>query len=540
MRRAVLIILLIIGGVFNSAFAASSPKQKQSLWADMTYLENSDAFLSSTNASWLKFVEVNSLSIVELYGQTEQGSFTNYNQSDDSYTLGGQTKSYYRLNDKVTLYGRMCYADFAGKDMGNSVWIAPYDAPFNMVEYTADNTGKKSLETYELAGAMALELTPHLTVGGRMNYVAANYAKMKDLRHQNKLMDMDLSLGMMYQPLSWLDFGLNYIFRKRVEELQFSTFGTADNIYNSLISWGGFWGSVEVFNDAGFTASGDKKPLLDKYNGLAVQFNLHFSPKLTFFNELTLKKRSGYYGVDSYNTIVYAKHRGELLNYKGTLSLLQSRVKHLWSLAYNRNSLVNYKTNYSMEYDPDQSISYTVYYDPSKMLDRTYSQLNMNYQAHFDYRNLCPTWSLFGVINYRNENQIASVYPYYRMQDISRVSASLAAQHNIIKDANKYGIGLGMQFDTGWGEPYNDGTYVTPSASQQAPQTTDFNLYKEYEYFTANSYVADVNLEYSHLLKERKCRLYTKLNYQLRYAPKVVYHTGNTFNHLTFAIGCSF
>lgn len=530
-------ILLILGGALCSALSTTAQK---AAWADIGFAKQYEAWLSSSNASGLKYSPIDTISTVELYTTFRKGDFINYNQSNNSYNLGGQAESYFRLNPKVVFYGNICYNNFNGKNMGGSAFIQPEVAPFNIVEYADSTRGEKKMERYKLAGATAVSLNNKLSLGGRIDYTAANYSKVKDLRHTNKLMDLNLSIGAMYKIGNIADLGLNYIFRKRVEELTFKVYGKTDEIYNSLISWGAFWGATETFSDNGFTGSGDNKPLTDKYNGASLQIGLNLSSRLDFFNEFSYMRRQGYFGIDSYSSIIYTEHSSNIIQYNGSLSLKQKRILQVLNLKLNYEKLENLKNNYSTIYVPEQSISYTEYYEPSKVLNKTNTNLTIEYQAHIDYNNFNPKWS-FGIgADFRNRELTASIYPYYRKQSINQTIGRLSAERNFIKGINMYNIRLGGQFSSGSGTVKDDGTYLSPTEGQSPPRSTDFNLYREYEYLTINSIKANVGLGYSRLLTEHKIRGYARIDYQFTKAQDIKYIDGDTFNELSLVVGCSF
>ena len=86
--------------------------------------------------------------------------------------------------------------------------------PFNLVEDSLTNPGKKHRDTYHLVGALGVDIHQGMSVGARLDYTSANYAKYKDLRHQNKLMDLQLTLGGHVPLTDWLSMGADYTYHR--------------------------------------------------------------------------------------------------------------------------------------------------------------------------------------------------------------------------------------------------------------------------------------------------------------------------------------
>ena len=145
-----------------------------------------------------------------------------------------------------------------------------------------------------MVGAVSADLSKKITIGGKVDYTAANYAKQKDLRHVNKLLDMNVTVGVSYLLNKQIELGANYYYRRSTEGLLLDMYGTTDQIYNSLISYGSFFGVMEQFGENGYTKEGEEKPLFNEYHGGALQLKWHILPKLQFFNEFAYKSRSGY------------------------------------------------------------------------------------------------------------------------------------------------------------------------------------------------------------------------------------------------------
>ena len=538
MRKFKTIAILIGGAIICSAF--NSKAQEKSAWADLSFVRQSEAWLSGNNAAGLKYTPVDTISEISFSGAFNKGSFINYNQSEQSYSYGGQAESYFRLSKKVVLFGSISYDNFTGKNMGASAWIDPEFAPFNLVEYADTTRGEKSMETYHLTGATAIDLGKKLTVGGKIDYLAANYVKKKDLRHLNTLMDLNLSLGAIYQIGQFAELGLNYSYRKRVEETNFDSYGNTDRTYNTLISWGTFWGQVEGFGSDGFTGKGDNNPLIDKINGLSLQINLNINRRLRFFNEFTINKREGYFGVKSDKTKVYTEHSADVLAYKGRLSYTREKALHLFHLQASNDKLENWKNNYYFDYDSESGVTYVKYNTPTKVLKRTNIQASVEYQLHIDYDDFNPKWSIIAGADYRNKERKVSVYPLYRNQTVNQITGRLNVKRNFVLGKNQYTFLLGGSFSSGSGTRLDAGTYAGSTESSTTLRSTDFNLYREFEYLTASCITTHAGFKYSKLLKQSKIRIFAGIGYERTKAAEIEFIKGDTFNSVSLSVGCSF
>ena len=66
---------------------------------------------------------------------------------------------------------------------------------FRSVEADPERLGKKQKETYRLIGGIGVGLTDRFSLGAKIDYTTANYAKMRDLRHVNSWLDLTVTAG---------------------------------------------------------------------------------------------------------------------------------------------------------------------------------------------------------------------------------------------------------------------------------------------------------------------------------------------------------
>ena len=249
-----------------------SPAGAQS-FRDFAFEQDSSAWLTSDNAAALTRFSMPSISRADVYGQLQRGGFVDYSQSPKSTEAGASVESYYRLSPKTVVYGRMSYDNFAGRDMAGSAFIRSERLPFDIVEDSLTNLGRKHLDSYQLVGAVGVALWRGLSVGVRAEYTSANYAKYKDLRHKNLLMDLKVMPAVHVSCGKAASIGLNYLYRRQTESVDFDTYGKTDKTYMSLISYGVFTGRVEQYGGEGYANANRSMPWLDERHGVTGLFN---------------------------------------------------------------------------------------------------------------------------------------------------------------------------------------------------------------------------------------------------------------------------
>ncbi|MBB4035351.1 hypothetical protein GGR21_001240 [Dysgonomonas hofstadii] len=528
---------MLLGGVFGSAGIAAQDSIRS--LSDFEYIKNQEAWFTSDNAAGLHTLPVKDVSIAEVYLNKSNGKFINYFESGDSYQYGGKAESYFRMNPKVVLYGYVEYSRFVGKEMSGSAFIDPYYMPFDIVEMSDENSGKKELERYHLAGAISAEVYKGLRLGGKIDYLTGNYAKIKDLRHQNTLMDMYLTLGASYQINPLIEIGANYFYRRNTEGMNFKTYGNTDRQYYSLISFGSFYGRSELFGDSGYTSkTSGTTPVFNQFNGGAVQLNLNLSPKVNLFNEFTYKSRDGYYGIKSSTTIQYTRHEGNLLEYNGMFSLKTKSDLHSVRLVAGLEKLDNYEKIYK-RITTSAGNTIIEYYGETQMLERKDINAGIEYTGNIGLKDNHPTWVLKAGGNFSSREQTVSVYPYYRKQTIRSFVGNVSARRSIFSGNNIYSISLGAGYGSGSGTPNNDGLYATPSSSQKEPESSDMHLNREYEYLTASRFGINAGFKFDTPVSQ-SVNGYVGLDCSFTKAMDIKYLQGSSYTSATIKIGCSF
>jgi hypothetical protein len=531
--KKIIIHLLLSGVLCFSRLSAQTHS-----FTEFEYIRQSDARLTGDNPAGLQHLPISKIALAEIYFSENKGEFVNYYQSADSYEAGAVTESFFRLNPKVVLYGKVRYANFNGKQMGGSAFVNPYEHTFDIQE-TADSTrGDKNLEDYRLTGAASIQLSERLTLGGRIDYRAANYAKFKDLRHVNKLFDLSAAVGVSHYSADWLEWGANYFYRRNVEEIGFKMYGTSEQRYISLVDFGSFYGRAEEFGSAGYTDPDYNNPDVGEWHGASLQIALKKKGKYLFFNEFSYRIRNGYFGKRSPSTPVFLEHRAPVWAYNGSFSFGKGRNQQRITAGIERESLKNSENIYRFEHIAGGRND-VVYLGDNRVLSRTIMKASLAYTANLNVEDYCPQWMLKAEANYYSREQTVSLYPYFRRQDIHFANLNVSAGRNITRRQNRYGLFAGVQYDFGDGVPKEDGTYATPSETQNPPPNNDIFLFREYEYLTATRITGNLGCILTRTFAEN-LKGYIRLDYAMTKAFGVEYLSGSNFHQATFTAGCEF
>lgn len=535
MRLTQVGLTLLLGGAFAMQAKALPPANNL---RDFDYIQGMDGWLTSYNAAGLLSLPVAKVSFVEASFAKNNGGFVNYYQSDNSYNLGFRTESFYRLSPKVVMYGKVSYDNFVGKNMTGSNFIDPYYNLFDIVEVDPERLGKKQKETYHLIGGLGVGITDRFSLGAKIDYTTANYAKMRDLRHVNSWLDLTLTVGGCYRFSKAVDLGVNYFYRRSVESIKFQQSGESSKIYESLISYGGFYGMEEVFiGESGYTSSASQ-PLFNRFHGGSLQLNFKFSPRVSWFNELTYKSRYGYYGEKSSKAVTFYEQNATIYEYSGQLSISRAKTLHTVKLTAAYENGTGDENIYKMSTGSSDGNSVVEYFGSNEVSKRKTLQASLVYTLNLGVQEFQPTWVIKVGGNYWNRNLKTSIYPYYRKHSTNTTNAFLSGLRNIIANRNMYSIRLSAGYGFGGGTLKNDGLYAAATGNQKPPQESEYYLNREFEYLTASRVTAGGGFRYSRFFK-KGITGYIGVDYDFVKAFNVTY-LASTAGLFAVKVGCSF
>ncbi len=489
------------------------------------------SWLSSPNAAELCLLpdSAGQVSYAETFIEKDNGHWVDYAGSSDCYSWGVRAASVYRIDSRWVLDGQMEYSNFTGKEMSGSVWINPADRPFDIVETTTANAGTKNLETYQMAGGVSAAFQ-RLTVGARMDLTAANYAKRKDLRHQNKLMDMTTTLGALWRLNYRWSLGANFYYRRTIEELTFTTYGTTDQQYLSLIDYGACFGITEYSTASGLTDENSARPWVENRLGFDFQVNQQMPTGFNWYNDIHFDLAEGYYGKKSLYTPVFMEHNGIHWSYRSRLGI----GHHLFGVMVSGSDITNYRNLYQYTTNSSGLNEYS-YYGALETSNRKEVKTELLYQLTLNQ------WLFDAQMTHTHRNILASYYPYYRKQNLYTSTVDLSAKRLWKKSKHDWSASLNSGFRKGGGTRANDGCYESSSSTTSNLYTSDNLLNQQADYMTSTQGKVGVSVEYGRLLKQAPIRLYIRLNTIWHKAFDTTFEWEDTYRqHLEFSLGCSF
>lgn len=533
--RNVLCAALVAGGAVGSAPAQPSSGAS---WRTLRDAELSLGWLRSENAAGLIFFRDSSLSEIAAYAAAEHGGLKDYYEAEDRLAFGLEAASCHRLSERVVVCGEVGYDRQLGRRMSGSYFIDPTQTPFDLVEFTDENPGDKQLETYRVAGSVGVAAARWFAAGARFDYTTANYAKRRDLRHVNSLMDMTVSPGILFRSGRFA-VGVNYTYRRRIESLMLNVYGKTDQVYVSLIDYGALFGKREVFGDTGYTKQNETKPLFDAYHGGAVQASWRIAPRLMLYGELSFRLRSGYYGKPSPTTVVYTNHDGRVLACDLAADYDAGRHRHTLRVTFGQNSVDNRENIYTYR-NEEVGRSYIVYLGETHVGSRTRSFVSATYTGRLGMERELPRWRIVCDGGIDSRRITASNYPDYRRQHLTWWHVGAAGERNLLRGRNCWSLRLAAGWSAGQGDPAQDGHYESANESETLTRTRDDLLRREVEYLTSPRLDLSADLRLTRRFGSRGLRGYVAAGYAWEQAFGTQY-LGNAMRHAALLrVGCEF
>ena len=494
--------------------------QDSLLLRDYRYVQQSSPWLTQRNAAALGRGLYNHESIAEteLSFTHASGKLTDYSGSPSVNNLLVGIESYYRINPHAVVYGAISYDNFSGSDMTGSVFMQQR-LPFDIVEDSLTNSGRKHRDTYQLAGAFSYSFSPALSIGLRMNYTAGNYAKYKDLRHKNKLMDMKLTAGFLSTfnlQHSTFNIGADYAYLRRTESVEFNTYGKSDKVYKSLIDYGALMGNVEQFGNEGYTDKNNEMPLFEDGHSGGIQLELNHN-SLSLFNALSYSHSTGYYGSKSQFTITYTDHDRDIFTEHLRLSYDKDAMKAFLDIRYQSEKLQN-RINTFRGLTNKYGATHYEYYDATESADKRWRNLDIDYTMYLGVRHEMPTWTITAGYHWQQRDITAYLYPYYRQQLLRTNELTASVARNIMQSKGIWNITVKGGYQKGSGDPCHDGAFTTPTGKQTQPASMEALLWRDYQYMTAPQYSIGLQVKYIFLFPGTKLRTHVRGAFDYRRA----------------------
>lgn len=379
-----------------------------------------NAWLLSGNAAAMTLHRDSVVSLVSISCDHTNGGWHDFSEPERENTVVADARSFMRLSPRVMTFGSVTYCNITGYDeQGTMLYDDGSLKPFDIVDDSLNNAGKKHTEIVGLGGAVGAKVADKLSVGAKMTYDAGTFVKYKDLRHTNTYMRFDATMGACVSDIlsGILDMGANAEYRRRTESVEFKTFGTNDVEYKSLVDYANLVGSIETFGADGFTESGKELPLLSEKIGGSVQMNIHVGENIEWYNEVSLLNHQGRYGKETQYSISYAKWDGDEWSYMSDLVYKPDGQMHVLSFSMKEEQLSAKRNVYRQERDEENtSVIYYRYYTPVKMNDKLQRDMHIAYVGRFCKISDYHLWTVKAGVETMFRDFTAYVFPYYCRQ----------------------------------------------------------------------------------------------------------------------------
>ncbi|MDO5571156.1 MAG: hypothetical protein Q4F97_06785 [Bacteroidales bacterium] len=479
---------------------------------DFDFAYDSIGWQKSNNWAYLNNVSTDYAGIAKIILEKENGKLKNYYESENAFKFSVYNETFKRLNSKSVLYGYAGYENRVEKNQNGSSFLNPEEMAFDIVNTDYENVGSTKLEVYTIKGGLGYDINNKFSLGAFLDYKAKSYVKTKDLRHTNKILDMNLSLGGSYKLNKYLTIGLNYNYSRYIEGIVFNTYGTTDKLYYSLINYGVFYGKNELFDQYGFTAKGENNPYVNNKNGVAFQLDFKVNSSLYLFNEISFNKFDGYFGKQSSSSILHTNHNGKDFKERFFAYLKSTKYDHKVELEIRKFEINNFENSYRSETNSSGNTIYE-YYARNEVGNKSKLLISGDYILERKRINGLYDWA-FEINSSFTKRKVSSIiYPYYREQNLSLYTFNLAYTKHIHLKRSIFSLKADLGFKDGFGEKYNDKLFSTPSSSSGKPISVDSFLLEEYYYLTSPTLSPIFKIRWGVPIKNLNCFLSASYQY---------------------------
>ena len=531
-------LLLHLLVVIVPCIALGTPTDSTFNWSTLRDVRLGENWLNSVNPAGLHAFGHGAESEIVLLGEGRYGGLKNYFSSKNELAFGVEASSVARLSKLVVVDGKVGYRHTTARALAASYFINPMQTPFDLLEFTDENAGGKTLEELYLQGRVGVTPARCLSLGASMDYMAASYSKQRDLRHVNSLMDLHLVVGGMVHLGERVDIGLNYVYRRRNETLLLSTYGTQDKTFLSLLSYGAFFGKQETFGEIGYTKENENKPLFDSRHGANLQIAWLIG-NVEWLNEVGFMLRSGYYGNPSHSTVVYSTHQGHDLSYRGLLTFATRCNAHRFGLRYAKEYVANTENIYSYK-NEEAGRDYIEYHGEREVGKRTRNSITMEYIGRYAIKQGMARWEAIAEASLDNRTTRASNYPDYRRQNISWWRLKTMGTRNFLSGINCYSLSVSASYGGGSGQPCMDGRYGPAASGEALTRTRNDLLMQEWEFLASTQLGVGIGFTYSRAMWKGKVRGNAGIAYDMCKALGTSHLDGTMRHTVSFRLGCNF
>lgn len=489
-----------------------------------------NGWIMSDNVAGLSRLNLRQLTVTEALSRYESGQLRNISDAHDAWTVGASTHTHLRLDNlkrPTVLLGAISYSFTEGHKQNGSVFIEPEGKPFNIV--AIDSTaGTKMLERYCIEGASVTQMG-QWQMGLSLRVASANFAKVRDARHRNKLLDLEVAVGALRR-FGRLTFGLSCDYRREVEGIRFGVYGQKDKIYKVLVDYGTLWGlPQEVGSSLGYANTSREQPFYEQRHGSSFEVCFEPSQGLSFMAEFRLRNRTGLFGQETIYSPIFMEHSAYDKGVRLRADVVRGGSHHILRAESGNHPMENFQRLFRVETD-DAGGQRVNYYGKSQILDAQRHHLCFGYACRLGVDTLMPRWTIeASFLSHATKYKAMNASLYHRTvvrTNLYRISV----QRLVNVGANSLNIEGGFVLSDGYGKPSEQGQMDgTGASSTKLVEMTDM-LMHDFGYRTANKYTYRIGAEYK--MRLRKALLGVRCQWQQTIAEPTEIGLGRSRQHI--------
>lgn len=415
-----------------------------------------------------------SASYAEFYGTVSNGGFRQSHEAATPWSAGAKARSTMHL-DKFSMQGSFSFEQAQGNDMCGSMFVNPGYYPVDALEFTP---GRKIRQSYSFDGAISVDVAEQWRVGVGIDFLSSNYAKRKDLRHSNYLLDMSFTPGVVWHSERW-SVGLDAIVRKTADTPTAKQIGTKET-YDAFLDKGLYYGKLENWEGSGLhlsEAGVSGLPVKEIFAGAGFQLQ-HGSA----FIDFTYLRGKGTIGEKQYIWFRFPSHVlsfnfGERWNRGDFTHTL--RFSADWRLLRNNESVIEKIT--------EGGVSTTIMHGSNQILSRNEDSFRVEYELSSDRQELV----ISGGADERR-SIVSQMYPYITEQDLVQWTAAAGYTRHI----GHFDVSAGLRY-RGGRQQEDDRLVSEETGVVTKPYRLEDYYRNQMEYDTAHRIEAGASVTYN-------------------------------------------
>ena len=200
---------------------------------------------SGVNAAGMR-QDSTAFSNAEAGGVYRSGDFRSLSDAASEWAASAQARTLTHL-EKFSMRGAFSFEDREAYDACGSMMMGSGRFPVDVLEFTP---GRKTYQTYNMYGALSVDVAPQWRVGAGLDFTSRNAAKLKDLRYTGYALDMQVAPSVMYCDGDFAA-GVSAIYERNTETVSAEQIGSAQNAPTAFFNKGLYLGNLQAWTGSG-------------------------------------------------------------------------------------------------------------------------------------------------------------------------------------------------------------------------------------------------------------------------------------------------